>query len=323
MEEAKNDTRPQQARGMNEVADIVQVRMRCGWQIISPENDNGVDGLIIDRKRGVDTGTLYFVQVKCGDGYRNDTKKRPNHFGVLLGEQDIVAHRPRWNRLQGPVILIYVDFKTKNAWWTDLKSDDSYCPQENKSLVLIPRNQRFGSHSLGPLRRLRNFAGLDKDYPVLSLTKADLVLGPYSTTLKHTARALYRGWATSPPAERENPRLGEVRVSRVDWRHISHRGRGADNVCQSWGLLGAAKRMILCNDVPVSIRRPKVVANTSTKTVYALVALRNRVVFPNRQEAVVQVVIQRRQSISTNTGLVETQNWFYSVHELRRGKKQH
>lgn len=305
------------------MADIVQARMRCGWQPISPENDNGVDGLIIDRKRGVDSGDLYFVQVKCGDSYRSDAKKRPNHIGVALGEQYLVAHRPRWNRLQGPVVLVYVDFKTKQAWWTDLKSEDSYCPHENKGLVVMPRNQRFGCHSLGSLRRLRNFSDIDRAYPVLRLTKTDLVLGAYSSTLKHAARQFYKAWAICSTAERENARLGEVEVSRVGWRHISHYSRGPDNICQSWGLLGAAKRIILCNEAPISIRPAKVTGDASTKTVDALVALRNRVIFPNRQEAVVQVVVKRKQSITTSTGAVQTQNWFYSVHELRRGVKQH
>jgi hypothetical protein len=54
-----------------------------------------------------------------------------------------------------------------------------------------------------------------------------------------------------------------------------------------------------------------------------VLGLRNRVIFPNRQEAVVQVVIKQIQSITVSTGAVEARNWLYSVHELRRGQKQH
>ena len=78
------DTRPQNARGIATVTDIVQGSMRIGWQEISQINDNGIDGIIIDRKRGIDTGDFFYVQVKCGNGYRIETEKRKKNILRLI-----------------------------------------------------------------------------------------------------------------------------------------------------------------------------------------------------------------------------------------------
>ena len=146
------DTRLQEARGLNVVADTVQIGMACGWQPVDQINDNGIDGLIFDRIRGVDTGTIYHVQVKCGNDWARQVQQRPKALTLRLGERYIERHRPRWNAVQGPVILVYVDFLSKKAWWCNLKSESAYCPSENRGAVLLPRSQRFGAHSIGHLR---------------------------------------------------------------------------------------------------------------------------------------------------------------------------
>ncbi|MCH8961835.1 MAG: DUF4365 domain-containing protein, partial [Bacteroidetes bacterium] len=252
----KNDTRPQQARGIAEVSDIVQARMRCGWQDIDQVNDNGIDGIIIDRVDGNDTGSLYYVQVKCGNSYINSSNRRPAHLGIKLGREYIETHRPRWNALQGPAVLVYVDFHTRKAWWTDLKAASSYCPEQNRGIILIPKHQRFGVHSIGHLRKLRGYFDIDRNLDVIHLQQKDLLTNSLSKSLKVCARDFYKEWSSSPIQERNNPMLGEISVSRVGWRHITRRGRGADNIIQSWLLLGAAKRIILSNDKPYQIRRP-------------------------------------------------------------------
>ena len=315
------DTRPQETLGLIMVNDVVQVGMKCGWQGIDHINDNGIDGLILDRIGGVDTGSVYYVQVKCGHGYVLDVKKRPNHLCINLSSGYINAHRPRWNRLQGPVILVYVDPDSRKAWWTDLKSDSSYCPNENKSIVIIPRHQRFGSHSIGQLRRMRGFYDLDRKLDVIQLTKDDLVLGPIRKSQKEVSREFYKMWADYVPSERMNPSLGEITISRVGWRHITRRGRGYDNIVQSWTLLGAAKRILLENSKPYQLYRPKIVVQNGVRALHDCVSLRSRVIFPNRQETVVQVVVKRNQEIDQTHGKIRIRNWFYSVHEPRKGKK--
>jgi hypothetical protein len=140
MDENIRDTRPQDATGMSEASKIVQGKGKHGWQPYSSINDNGVDGMIIFRKRGVETGEIMFAQVKCGTGtgYFKKTNKRPAHFGVHVGEEYIAKHRLKWGRLPAPIILIYVDFHTCKAWWTDLRNESSFTA-ENKSIILVPK----------------------------------------------------------------------------------------------------------------------------------------------------------------------------------------
>jgi hypothetical protein len=317
------DTRPQEARGLAVVQDIVQAGMQCGWQEFDHINDNGIDGLIIDRSNGVDTGTAYHVQVKCGEGYLQQTKKRPDQIEVKLGANHIETHLPRWRRLQGPVILVYVDFHSRKAWWTSLKDEASYCPEENRGIVLIDKQNRFGDHSIGHLRKLRGFYDLDRRLDVITLTKQDLVLGPFSKNVKSLARARYRQWASMSAEHRTNSRLGEILVSRVGWRHITRRGRGAENILQSWSLLGAAQRIILENEKPYQLRMPDLVQFQGVQRKHDYVSLRSRCIFPNRQETVVQVVVKRLETLNLESGAAETRSWFYSVHEPRKGKRGH
>ncbi|WP_425421764.1 DUF4365 domain-containing protein [Phaeodactylibacter xiamenensis] len=319
----KNDTRPQNARGIAEVNDIVQARMKMGWQEISQINDNGIDGIIIDRKKGIDTGTNYYVQVKCGDSYYYETFNRPKHFGVKVGEEYILSHRERWNKIQGPVILVYVDFETRKSWWTNLKSKNSYCPELNKQIILVPKNQRFGEHSVGALRKLRGYYDLDRKLDVIKLEKSDLIVNSISKSIKQSAKEYYRHWALMPEVERTNPALGEINISRVGWRHITERGRGLDNMLQSWQLLGVAKKIIQCNEKPFQIRKPDLSKVGDLRVLHDYLSLRSRVIFPNRQESVVQVIIKRLRRINEYSGSFDYTNWFYSVHEPRKGKKMH
>ncbi|MDP2816470.1 MAG: DUF4365 domain-containing protein [Rectinemataceae bacterium] len=232
------------------------------------------------------------------------------------------AHRSRWNLLQGPAIMVYVDFATKKAWWVDLKANASYCPDENKSIILIPRRQRFGMHTVGELRKMRGFYDLDRKLDIIELNRDDLILGSFSTPLKKAANEYYRLWATAKLGETKNPSLGNIKVSRVGWRHITRRGRGLENIIQSWNLLGAARRIICENAKPYQIRKLDVPLENGDRIIlHDYVSLRSRIIFPNRQEAVVQVVIKRRQIIDQTSGDINVDNWFYSVHEPRKGKK--
>lgn len=52
---------------------------------------------------------LVFIQVKGGESYAGSSKKRPDHIEINLTDDYIKKHRPRWNSLQGPAILVYVD----------------------------------------------------------------------------------------------------------------------------------------------------------------------------------------------------------------------
>lgn len=62
-----------------------------------------------------------------------------------------------------------------------------------------------------------------------------------SKTIKQAAKSFYKEWALS--ADRINPSIGEIIVSREGWRHISRRGRKPERIIQSWLLLGVAKKL--------------------------------------------------------------------------------
>jgi hypothetical protein len=312
-----SDNREKTARGIATVMDIVQAEMKCGWQSTDPLNDNAIDGLIFDRRHGVDTGTIVFTQVKCGDGYRRDFKKRPSFIGINVGKKYIAKHRPRWNALQGPAILVYVDFATKKAWWANVKADTSYTA-ENKSVILVPKDQRFGPHSIGHLRALRGFVDLDRALHKITLDQRNIILPQFSQTLKSVARRFYVEWGRNI-SRQSNPGLGRVIVSRVGWRHLTRRGRGLGNITQSLMLLGAAERIIRENTSAHQLNRPTVSKAGNETKIREFLSLRSRVVFPTRQEGVVQVILIRQQVVSS-VGAVTSQTWFYSVHEPRRAK---
>jgi hypothetical protein len=113
--------------------------------------------------------------------------------------------------------------------------------------------------------------------------------------------------------------LGRVIVSRVGWRHLTRRGRGLGNITQSLMLLGAAERIIRENTSAHQLNRPTVSKAGNETKIREFLSLRSRVVFPTRQEGVVQVILIRQQVVSS-VGAVTSQTWFYSVHEPRRAK---
>jgi hypothetical protein len=316
------DTRPQDATGMNRVGTIVQGRSGHGWQPYDHINDNGVDGIIIKRKHGVDTGEIIFVQVKCGsgNGYFKATKNRPKYFGVNVGKDYITTHRPRWNKLFGPIILVYVDFKSEKAWWTDLKNDNSFTP-ENNSIILVPKHQRFGEHSFGNFNSLKGFLHIDPELTEIKLDTDDISYYDFTkTTIKNSAKCFYKKWATSN--ERNNPTLGEIIVSREGWRHISRKGRKPERIIQSWNLLGVAKKIIQTVEKAYQLRQYKSMKDKlGNYLITDYISLRAQVLFPQRHSSVIQVILIRKRKFSSTDDLLENKIRFLSVYEPMNGKK--
>lgn len=319
------DTRQQEAVGTRVVEQIVREIWCCGWQEFEARNDNGIDGTIILRKRGKETGGLVFVQVKCGEGYRKDTAKRPNHIDVLLGKEHIETHRPRWRKLPGPVIMVYVDPSTdkKNplAWWCDLNSDDSYT-LENKNIVIVPKKQRFYQHSKGDLLKLCGSGPSDRDLPVITLGREDVSYISMGNKIKTDAREFYIAWSASDDRERTNPELGPVIVNRVGWRHMCRKDRSAERIIQSWMILGAAKKILTHVSKVDRLGRAIIKQEGDGQTkVFDYVGLRAQVLFPHRHQSVIQIVLRRCRAFDPMDGQVDHRVWFYSVYELRRGRK--
>lgn len=318
------DTRVQQAIGIRVASQIVTEYLLSGWQEIAAINDNAVDGAILLRKSGRDTGGIIFAQVKCGTAYRKDTKKRPNHIDVLLGREHIETHLPRWRAFPGPVILIYVDPSTDlalpHAWWCDLKSESSY-PDGNKNVVIVPKKQRFYKHTKGDLLKLCGSGPSDRDLNTIMLDKIDISYLSIRNKIKTDAREFYKEWAASDDHERTHPTLGPITINRVGWRHICRKGRSTERIIQSCMILGAARKMITDVSKVDRLGRATIEPGADGQTkVFDYVGLRAKVVFPHRHQSVIQIVLRRFREFHPKDGLMKSKVWFYSVYELRRGR---
>ncbi|MCK6591067.1 MAG: DUF4365 domain-containing protein [Polyangiaceae bacterium] len=315
------DTRPQEGFGVHLVANTVEFSWRSGWQELDRRNDDVTDGLILMRRKGRDTGDLLFVQIKSGTEYRRDSAKRPNHISIHVGAEYIQSHRPRWNAVPGPMVLVYVDPSKRSSpdtFWVDLRNPNSFS-LENKQLILIPKHQRFGAHSKGDFFALCRKASTDRALPILKVSRDDVNYVALSATIKRAAEKYYHAWQLGPQRARTSPALGVIDISRVGWRHLTRRDRKVERIIASWGLLGVAKRIVQeCSEL-FRIGRSKIRSDENgSKHILDFIGLRARIVFPHRGDAIVQVVIRRKRSVYAD-GRATTRHWFYSVYELRRG----
>ena len=135
-----------EASGIGHSALIIRTWWKCRFQELEARNDNGIDGMIFIKKNTIVTGEIIHVQVKGGSGYKIEYKTDyKDYIGINLGEEYINTHRPRWNLLNEPVILIFVDDQKSleqypDTWWIDLKSDDSYS-KTAKGVILIHKTK--------------------------------------------------------------------------------------------------------------------------------------------------------------------------------------
>ena len=301
--------------GTNKVFEIINDDWGSDWIKFDQENDDGIDGLIQVRKKGEWTGETIYVQVKSGNGYVKTFKKRPNLICIQLNESYIESHRPRWNSLKGAVILIFVN-DDKKCFWVDLKDDSSYT-SENKSIILVNKQNRFGAHSKGHFKKISGFFPEDRHIPTVELNNENLSHIKLNQPLNLSVRNFYKEWSNSPKEERTHKSLGEIIVNRVGWRHISRKQRGINKIFQSWLLLSAAKKII--QEVNVLYENRNENTSDDELRINTNYALRAKVIFPNRQESIVQVILRGYKRINTTNKTVEQKTWFYSVYEPRRG----
>gem|GEM_PF-2873829 len=318
------NTRRTGAAGVSLVAAEVQRRLKSDWQDIDAQNDDAIDGVIFLRHRNKFFGRLLFVQVKSGRSFKVDYQERNKDFiGVNVGAEYIASHRPRWAALPGPVILVYVDdpeASSPKIYWQDLKKDASYSTT-NKSVVLVPRGQTFGSEAKGAFRRL---TGSVPDQ--LPLTRIDLsqLRSALATPRfdQKIARAFYRRWSQSN--DRTHPELGLVEVTNLGWRHMTRKGRRPENILNAFMLLEAAQEMVVQGAAWRQLGNAKMRERSQTVDIVDMLGLRAEVVFRHRAPGPVQVILRRTRAINRATGVLVCSNIrFMSVHELRRGASEH
>lgn len=311
------------SKGINIVESIV-IDHLGEWQKLDHENDFGIDGLIFIRKKKVQTGTVIYTQVKYGTSYFNNAQNNPNFIRIKLGKKYIQKHREYWENIQEPVILVYID-NDKRAWWASLKSSLTYS-DPNKDIVLIPKSQRFYSHSKSDLMRLSGAYFKHKKIRLL-VDREDVGYVRLSESIKFYAREYYKKWQNEKTI---NPILGEITVNRIGWKHISRPGRKFERIINSWLLLGVAKRIIekisyyyrLGSATIENVNRyydhdKNELFYGKYKLIKDYIGLRATIEFPHRDSSLVQVVIKRIRIIDSNGKIVMKMSWFFSVYEKR------
>ena len=320
---AEISNRQKEAIGIRVVQQVIRELWDCGWQEFEARNDNAIDGFIIMRRRSIETGGIVFAQVKCGgNGYRQDQAQYPDKIGVQLGKAYIDSHRPRWKATLGPAVIIFVDdtINSRNppAWWADLKNEDTYSPT-NAGMLLVPKSQKFGSHTKGEFHSLCGSRPIHKILPIIDIKTEDLIVPNTKDTLLLTARSFYKKWSTEDYPF-ETPALGSVLINRVGWRHITRQNRLKERVFQSLTLLGVAKRMLQELQEFDLLGRPQIKkTGEGNMKIIDHLGLRANITFPHRHESVVQIVLKRERVVEMDSQPILQRIWFLSVYELRRG----
>lgn len=307
-------------RGRSVVQDFVSAEANHGWQELDAQNDDGVDGIIFIKKNGQKTGEIVFAQVKCGvkdRGYWKESTSRPGYIGVHLTESYIQKHTERWRNVPGPMILIFVEYDSKKAYWTDLRDESSFSP-ENKQIVLVKKSQRFGIHSFGEFKKLRGYTHISQSYEWVNIEDSDVSYIKFEQPIKFKdqAKKYYKDWSNSVKSERTSPLFGEVIVSRVGWRHITRRKRKKTRIFQSLQLLGIAKQIIKQSNKFWQVKVLNIKTLPDGTIIHTdFIGLRSRVKFTFRGATIVQVLLKRKKIVNPEKGIFSSEVRFYSVYE--------
>lgn len=319
MSNTKSET---ESTGVRLVEQYVREHWKCRFQEFSAANDDGLDGMIFLAKNGEVTGEVIYVQIKTGHSYLREVAKRPSKIHISLSKKYIDDRKKRWEKYPGAVILIWVDSSTnKNmpkAWWTDLNSESSYAPEAG-SYVLIDKKNRFGSHTKGELKKLC-LHQMDRQTEQIKTAPSDFQYLNSKLSAKICAQQKFRTLAAAGVQERTHGGLGEIIISRVFWNHINRYRRNKIRINQSYQLLGCILPIIsnTCHYQNVGSRESFTIGNEQTTMNYA--AVRAKVTFDHRYQAMATMIFKRKKIIDTANGnVIMSKVWLYTIYENRRG----
>lgn len=323
------DINRQGQEGVAWVRWIVEGLWRCGLEIISAHNDDGVDAIILlKRRHGLrayagPTGDLIFMQIKTGYVSAVPT----NNYQISLGVDHLDRHRARWSAYPGPAIMINVIPRRLThgdpvAYWADLKSSDVDC----KGNVSFDISRKL---DLAAKSKFYNLCWRWAEFRKLPIVRADVDIAPWAneptmhflsgTSLIDAARSYYLAWRE---ASKSYPGVFQSEITRRGWEHITRVSRATRTKQQSLQLLPVAARILLkAQAIPpkrlTSIRRDQLNGGQERCRWYE--ALTARVTFYERHEAVVRVVLERTQ-LKYGGNIQQDTSTFYSVHEVTRRK---
>lgn len=313
------------------------------WSEMGQADDDGFDGLIYSRTKQINiekpadrrywkhvySGGLIHSQIKSGASYIVD--RTPEYIEIRVA--DIFAKKDLWLKSPIPVALIYVQEEVigktpRNAWWTDLKSSESYT---TRGSILIPLKNRFqaGIECRSLFNRL---AKGQQRY--LGLTKIDMTepsalpnkLDQMSKAKKAAAIEFYKKWKASCPI---NPKLGQIIVNRTGWSHLTRSERPVPRILNSFELLPAAARIVSEIKDWKILRRGKSIRelNKHNYCSYDYIGISALVNWQAKPPTEVMVILRRQTTISEGTDIkerttkvfdVSVKIWFYSVYEPGR-----
>lgn len=310
------------------------------FQEIDGDTDIGIDGYIRLRKNVkirkvisnkltlceeyVDTGNLVGVQIKTvssvpdtGSHSYYTTLKDKTKFGVNFGTAVKLSKKKEvWTNFVGPVILIFVDLKTKKCWWADLNNKSTF--DINGYSVLVSKSNEFDTTSFNKIKRLGKELFASKELITINTQNHHFnFLALYD--FKKTAKEVYANLSGSGDFffQTTNPILGEIRYTRSGWKHITRLNRRKMRIFNSILLLGVSKT--ICESVTNYTKVKMGLFRESQRFLKKVdfLTLRANVNFNFRQSAVVQVVLKRVKTYDKvhPDNPIQEQIFFHSVYE--------
>lgn len=325
------DTNRQGQEGVAWVRWIVEGIWGCGLEVVSASNDDGVDAIILLKRRpGLEryagpSGDLLFVQIKTGYVEATPT----GDYSVSFAADKMARWRPKWAAYPGPALMINVVPRrlTGNnpiAYWADLKRPSGTDPNkvEFKFKNCFDATAKSSFYNLcwrwAEFRKLPVIY-LDQTKPAFPGEPAMYYLGQES--LLEVTRNYFKEWKRASKVT-----TFQALITWRGWEHITRQERPVRTKQQSLLLLPAAARLLLPSSgvEPVPVQRMKSVppprhSNGQTRE-RGYEALTARVIFNERQEAVVRVVLERTKLFLRGLLVSETVI-FYSVYEVARRRK--
>lgn len=309
----------QEIAGLRIVKMFIEEYFHWGFQLIDQENDDGLDGfIIVHDKSGADTGARIHCQIKCGHSYLKRETEDFLYIQPYSPKSNLVKHLDTYSKMVEPTVLFYInpgkirpdgtyEYSKRNppCWWLRL---DDY-KHDGGSQVYIPKKNTFGEHSKGDLYRMvRPLLKNWNNFPLLVLEPTDRKIF-YSLNLLTDAKSYYKSMKDEGILKliKNNK---EVRITRIGWRHINKKSRGAKRINTSLRLLPVAKRVIEKYSSKLIFLKEKTTHTVQCKDRYY--GLRVRLNIENNEKKV-QVVL--RNWINPQKGL--NLFWFYSVHIIK------
>ena len=310
---------------------IVEGLWGAGVEIISAHNDDGIDALIMLKRRrnssyAGPTGDIIFAQIKTGY-----VKKCPTgDYSINLKADYLQSHLPRWLSYPGPVVIINVIPPRLNngqplAFWANLRTD---CYNKRTGSVNFLFRNKFDLLSKSDysnlcwrwaeLRKLPVIKG-NKEVP-LDVPEINIKdVSKSSKGILDSAREYYLQWKVF---SKKNPDLFIASITWRGWNHITRFSRPNDTKFQSLLLLPVAMRMLLKKEgltITTLSAKENMRLKCGQERVRWYESITVRVTFYERHETVIRLIMECTE-IKHKGKVKSFEKCFYSLHELARRK---